>query len=351
MRDKLPIEVAVLVSLGLHVLALFGAEHRQALAKRFPVLQRLTAKPPVPVQVAKLNPPLPAPVPATPTITFVERIEPEPPKTFVETVNSQVTGEKPVTSEFYSDRATVAANPSNPTGKTGDTPFLDGTGRHVPSTTDVLPGRAAPPVAAPPPPIPVTPTPVVKPATPPAPPPPAEKPEVIADAGLKVVEEPKRVEVASLPKPTPTPLRMPQPSLPVVPPPVPGTGNEREIAAPKSKMASAGTAKIGVAAFNVAESPFGAYDKAIVRAVQSRWYALIEKNGLYERAGQVTLKFQLLDDGTVQAMEVKENTAGQILALFCEKAVVESAPFAPLPGDLRVLIGKEPRDVSFTFYY
>ena len=89
----------------------------------------------------------------------------------------------------------------------------------------------------------------------------------------------------------------------------------------------------------------------IVRAVQSRWFALIEQNGLYERGGQVTLHFQLLDDGTVQAVEVKENTAGQILALFCEKAVVESAPFEPLPDNLRVLVGKEPREVNFTFYY
>jgi hypothetical protein len=130
-----------------------------------------------------------------------------------------------------------------------------------------------------------------------------------------------------------------------------GSGSEREIAAKKSQLKTAGTAKIGVAAFNVAESPFGGYDKLIVRAVQSRWYALIEQNSLYERAGQVTLRFQLLDDGTVQAMEVKENTAGQVLALFCEKAVMESAPFAPLPGELRVLIGKEPREVNFTFYY
>ena len=58
-----------------------------------------------------------------------------------------------------------------------------------------------------------------------------------------------------------------------------------------------------------------------------------------------------MDDGTVRAMETKENTAGQILALFCEKAVVDSAPFEPLPDRLRILIGNEPREVNFTFYY
>jgi hypothetical protein len=72
---------------------------------------------------------------------------------------------------------------------------------------------------------------------------------------------------------------------------------------------------------------------------------------LYERAGTVTVHFNLLQDGSVQNMEVKENTAGQILSLFCEKAVVDSAPFAPLPENLRMLIGEDPREVNFTFYY
>jgi hypothetical protein len=147
------------------------------------------------------------------------------------------------------------------------------------------------------------------------------------------------------------PARTAIPAALPVPPVVPGTGTGREIMAVKSKLTGSGTAKIGVAAFNVAESPFGAYDKLIVRAVQSRWYALIEKNALYERGGQVTLQFQLLDDGTVQGMKVAENTAGQVLALFCEKAIVESAPFEPLPETLRLLIGKQPREVNFTFYY
>jgi len=85
--------------------------------------------------------------------------------------------------------------------------------------------------------------------------------------------------------------------------------------------------------------------------VQSRWYALISQNGLYERAGTVTLHFYILQDGSVQNMEFKENSAGEILGLFCQKAVVDSAPFASLPDNLRMLIGNDPREVSFTFYY
>ncbi|MCX7886737.1 MAG: hypothetical protein N3B01_05710, partial [Verrucomicrobiae bacterium] len=130
-----------------------------------------------------------------------------------------------------------------------------------------------------------------------------------------------------------------------------GAESEREIGARKSRLTSVGVSRIGVAAFDVAESPFGAYDKAIVRAVQSRWYALIEKNALYERAGEVTIYFQLLPDGSVTNATVKSTTAGEILALFCQKAIVESAPFGPWPEEVRAYVGNEPRDVYFTFYY
>ena len=65
----------------------------------------------------------------------------------------------------------------------------------------------------------------------------------------------------------------------------------------------------------------------------------------------MTLHFYLLADGSVKQMEFKENSAGEILGLFCQKAVVDSAPFAPLPENLQMLIGHDPREVNFTFYY
>ena len=132
----------------------------------------------------------------------------------------------------------------------------------------------------------------------------------------------------------------------------PGSSSKREIAALKSQIVATGAGRIGIAAFNVAESPFGAYDREIVVAVQSRWYALIEQNRLYERAGQVTLHFNLLPDGRVEGLETKENTAGVTLGLFCEKAIVDSSQFfKPLPERLRMLIGSQAREVDFTFYY
>jgi hypothetical protein len=341
-RDNLHIEVAILVSLLLHVGAL-GVWDQRALLARLPGLAQLlrpsTTEPASKKLAAAVTEP-----PAEPTITFVEAPDkpaPEPPRTFMETDNSQVTGEKPTTAKYYSDRDTVAANPANPTGKEGDTPYLAGKEPRLMSAVDAVPGNPG---------LPGRPAQPALPAVPPTPPAPKpiEPPKEVAAVGLEK-EKPKQVAMIQ----DPIALPPPPPARPAVPasPSLPGTGSGRELAARKSSLTSAGTAKIGIAAFNVAESPFGAYDKTIVRAVQSRWYALIEQNGLYERAGQVTLHFELLDDGTVQAMAVKENTAGEVLALFCQKAVLESAPFEPLPDKLRMLIGKDPREVNFTFYY
>jgi outer membrane biosynthesis protein TonB len=202
-----------------------------------------------------------------------------------------------------------------------------------------------------------------------------EKPKPVPDEGLKQQPETKLAMLKPPPSPKTVPVPLPEPPQPETPPAKPelslqqpppapasppsppggtgsaGSASEREIAARKSKMNTIGVTRLGIAAFNVAESPFGAYDKVIVRAVQSRWYALIEKNGLYERGGEVTIHFQLLADGSVTNAEVKSTSAGEILALFCQKAIVESAPFAPWPEQLRAYLGNDPRDIDFTFYY
>ena len=323
-RFALTLRLAVFVSVLLHELTFAGWQHRETLARVG--LFRSFAKmfsPPVWTMPKDADP-------AMPTITFVEQRE--EPKTFMETDASQFTGEEPKDAKFYSALPTVAANPENPTGKVGDTPYLEGKETRVMSSESVAPTPAMPAPAPPAPP----PKPVVE-------KPKEEPPKQFADEGLKVVEE-KKLAMAEKPAELPAPPE--PPAAPAVP-----AGSHREVAAIKSRMMAVGAGRIGIAAFNVAGSPFGEYDKALIRAVQSRWYALIEQNGLYERAGTVTVHFNLLQDGSVQNMEVKENTAGQILSLFCEKAVVDSAPFAPLPENLRMLIGEDPREVNFTFYY
>ena len=367
-RENIPVEIALLVSLLLHVTAFGTWQYRGTLAK-LPLLSSVAKL----LQIVHL-PTTVAPHPQT--ITFVEVEEPRakeaPPKKreearqFMETDAAQVTGEKPKNAKYYSDKSTVAANPNNPTRKEGETPYLEGKETRAPSSIDVPtpsgvsqplivqrggPGAAAS-AAKPAPPVPKVAR--ATPALPKAP----EQPKEIAAQGLKIVEE---QPLAMAPKPAVQPEVMNGTPVPeasaatgaagaptiITEPGVPG----REIVARKAHLTVAGVTRSGVAAFNVAESPFGAYDKKIIKAVQSRWYALIDKYGMYERTGQVTVHFELLDDGQVRGTQVTEDTAGPILALFCEKAIIESGPFDPLPDNLRALVGKEPRDASFTFYY
>jgi hypothetical protein len=347
-RRYLSTEVALLLSLMLHALAFGTWQYRQVLGQLplFHQLARLLSAYSSPVRQSNAHAPT--------TITFVQTPtrEPEPPRTFMETDESQVTGEQPKDAKYYSDRSTVAANPVNPTDKEGETPYLEGTETRMMSTETVSPRPGAGASQAPP----SAPAPAIPASPPPAPPaPPASK--VKNDASIEQ-PKPEAQKVAMAPKE----IAAPPPSLPPMPAtpatPSSGSSSKREIGASKSRLVATGISRYGIAAFNVEESPFGAYDKGIIRAVQSRWYALIEQNGLYERSGQVTLHFKLMPDGTVQndehghpLMKQEENTAGLVLASFCELAILQSAPFTPLPEKLRMLIGNEPREVNFTFYY
>lgn len=363
-RQYIEIEVAVIVSLALH-LAIIGVSTQAAWLAQMPLFRPL-AKLMELVSPAKPKPKLSAS--AMPTLTFVELVEPEKPKAqekpqdqvkpqdqtpraFMETDSRQISKEQPKDAKFYSDKATVAANPNHPAPKAGDTPFLAGKETRVMSTEDVpIPVPSAQPA------VPAVPKvqPVPVPQTPKAvPQQPREQPKEVAPQGIAKAPEQKPVAEQNG-------VMTVRPTLAQVPPeapPTPGSAGRpgliaaREIGALKSKLDASGASRVGVAAFNVAASPFGEYDKKIVKAVQSRWYGLIDRYGIYERTGMVTIHFLLYDDGTVHDLGAEENSAGEILRLFCEKAILESAPFDPLPDELRRLVGKEPRDVNFTFYY
>ena len=384
-RESLPIEIALLVSLLLHAMAYCTAQYGAPLLK-LPWLASLTKL----VHVTYMQPS--AVHPHVQTITFVELNEPHPQnqpdrgkqsQQFMETDASQVTGEKPKTAQYYSDKSTVAANPKNASGKVGDTPYLDGKetkykDKQPMSTLDVptQSGVSAPLVVQAG--APGSPTRLAQPSPPaiskPASTPPQEKssvtpqpqpqspaqPQEIPAVGLKMVEEQK---MAMAPKSTATPSVMTGSDVPT-PPAVaeaggggaPALASEpgvagREIVARKAHLVAAGVSRAGVTAFNVEASPFGAYDKKVIKAIQSRWFHLIDRYGIYESTATVTIYFELFDDGQVRNVKTIEGGENSILSLFCEKAIIESGPFDPWPDELRALAGKEPRQATFTFYY
>jgi hypothetical protein len=344
----------------------------RAVLGRLPVFSTLSKL----IQVSHLSPS--ATHPQTQTITFVEINEPRAPaqpqkshetKTLMETDASQVTGEKPKSAQYYSDKSTVAANPKNPSGKTGETPYLEGKETHLMNSVDVptpsgvsvppivqpgapgVPGQVAPPKVA------QTRPQEKPPASPPRQSQTPAQPQEVAPVGVKMMEEQKMAELQPAPpvvkgSDVPVPPATTEageggaPAV-VTEPGVPG----RELVTRKAHLVAAGVSRAGVAAFNVEESPFGAYDRKVVHAIQSRWYQLIDRYGIYESTATVTVYFQLFDDGQVKNVKTTEGSDNSILSLFCEKAILESGPFDPWPESLRVLVGKQPREASITFYY
>ncbi len=384
-RESLPIEIALLVSLLLHAMAYCTVQYGAPLMK-LPWLSSLAKL----VQATYAQPSVSHPQAKSITLTIFQVNEPpaqsqaeqeKQRQQFMETDASQVTGEKPKNARYYSDKSTVAANANNPTGKAGDAPYLDGKeskykDKQPMSTMDVptQSGVSAPlvmPSAAPGAAGHVA-QPSVTASSKSAPKPPPEKadvaqqtetaaqPQEIPPVGLKIVEEQK---LAMAPKPTTTPNVVTGSDVPAPPTTaevggggVPALAAEpgvagREIMARKARLVAAGVSRAGVTAVNVEASPFGAYDKKVIKAVQSRWFQLIDRYGIYEREGMVTVYFELFDDGQVKNVKTIEGANDSILSLFCEKAIIESGPFDPWPEELRALAGKEPRQATFTFYY
>ena len=112
-----------------------------------------------------------------------------------------------------------------------------------------------------------------------------------------------------------------------------------------------GAKRRGQVSFDVKATPFGAYDAAFIAAVQERWYNLLDSTQFAQRSGKVVVEFRLTYDGRIIEMRVAGNEVGEMLGLLCQRAILDPAPYAPWPADMRRLIGGNYRDVTFTFYY
>jgi hypothetical protein len=97
---------------------------------------------------------------------------------------------------------------------------------------------------------------------------------------------------------------------------------------------------------------FGAYDEAFIDAVTARWYQLLDNQQFaLDRTGSVTLNFHLNYDGTITDMHVLQTSVDTLLAALCEDSISDPAPFATWPEDMRRMVGKNYREITFTFYY
>ena len=100
------------------------------------------------------------------------------------------------------------------------------------------------------------------------------------------------------------------------------------------------------------DHPLAKYDAVFIQKVQDRWYALIESSsGLPLTPGQVRLYFRLHSNGAVTDLRMLDATVDEKLVRYAEQAIAEGAPYREWPKEMRELVGKDFREIKFTFYY
>lgn len=262
---------------------------------------------------------------------------------FVEIDPSQATEEAPKNATHYSTQNTRASNPDPEEDR--DIPKIDGRQTQVPRTMDTL--KPDPKALERPYPLPSRET--MKPAPQP---PPKEAPPASKPAQPKVEQEGEMLVAKAAPKSRPEV----QPDNPE-PPPRPRTLAEaraqKGLMAGESMKQDGGVRRNSLASnLDTIASPFGAYDAAFIAAVQSRWYNLLDQRDFVRgEAGKVVLHFRLNRDGRITDIRVAEQTVPEMLAWMCQRAVLDNVPYAPFPSKMRAELGRDFRDVTFTFYY
>jgi hypothetical protein len=271
-----------------------------------------------------------------------EAMQPQPkeiPLAFMEVDPVQAAPEPPKDPKYYGAHDMQAANP-NPVIDTPK-PKVDGAQEKIARVTD----------APKPEPFPLQPAPKPEPKAEPKPEP---KPETVA----KPEDRPGDLAMAKPPENKPNEEKsdatMTSPAEPVKPKyrklsEVPRT--KGTIAGEKMKQDGGVTRRASLAMENVKGTPFGAYDQMFIQAVQQRWYDLIDSSQFVQRSGKVVLQFRLTYDGRISDLRVNESDVGDLLALLCQRAILDPAPYKPWPADMRRMIGANFRDVTFTFYY
>ena len=249
----------------------------------------------------------------------------EPPTlTFVEVTPAQATPEPPKDTKNYSKFNSLAANPD--VSIDSEKPKIDGTQDKIPKVEDAL--RPTPP----------------QPLTPLEPEP--QPPKKVAEA--KPDQPPGDLALAKPPDTKPKEEEKPRRprTLAEVRP------SESLILAKKMKE-DGGVKRHGtiLPAFDARGTTIGAYDWALIAAVQQCWYNILDETISPTRPGKVIVEFRLHSDGYVTDVRILETDVGEMQSLFCQRAIEKPAPFARWPEGMQKELGRNNRLLKFTFYY
>jgi outer membrane biosynthesis protein TonB len=107
----------------------------------------------------------------------------------------------------------------------------------------------------------------------------------------------------------------------------------------------------GIASVNALGTPLGRYQKFLVDAIGSRWYAFLDRQMDLINIGTTRVVFVVDRSGRVKNLKVVENTANEALANVCIQSIQE-AQFPPMSDDLAAALPAEglEMDIPFTIF-
>jgi hypothetical protein len=262
---------------------------------------------------------------------FKKKVDPQQsplqdvPLMFVDVSPAQATIEPPKDAKFYSDKNSRAANPD--TTVDSNVPKITGNQKEVVRTEDV-PRKVF---------TPLQPTPPAQEAQQEMKAKPAEAP---GDLAMAKPDLTPRKDTGEAPQPRPRTIAEAR-----------ARQQDNRLAGQKTKQEGGVRRHLDMSAVDAKATPFGAYDWALIQAVQQRWFSLLDQQAYaYDGQGKVVLQFTLHYDGRITEMSVHENTAGFKWGVICEQAVQDPAPFSAWPAEMRRMLGNT-RNIQFTFYY
>jgi outer membrane biosynthesis protein TonB len=104
----------------------------------------------------------------------------------------------------------------------------------------------------------------------------------------------------------------------------------------------------GVSSVNALGTPLGRYQKSILDAIGSRWYAFVERQMDLISIGTTRVVFVVDRSGHVKNLKVVENSSNEALANVCIQSI-QDAQLPPMPDELAAMLPAEGMDVDLPF--
>jgi outer membrane biosynthesis protein TonB len=104
----------------------------------------------------------------------------------------------------------------------------------------------------------------------------------------------------------------------------------------------------GVSSVNALGTPLGRYQKLILDAIGSRWYAFVDRQMDLISIGTTRVVFVVDPSGHVKNLKVVQNTSNEALANVCIQSI-QDAQLPPMPDELAAMLPREGMDVDLPF--